>query len=835
LVDVLAALRWLAVLELMSLAGLPLARKVFARSAGRGYAFARPLALMLATYTVWLLGTFGFLRLRPTSLLFALALVFAIGRRWGGRLAFKKEDRRAVLRTEAVFLTAYVVAVWVRAYNPEIAATEKPMEFAFLNAILRSEGFPPHDPWLAGYALSYYYFGYLMMAALARLGAVSAARAFNLGIATLFALTVTGAYAIVRDMVAHRSKRATSTPAPTLVGIGGGVALAVMGNLEGFLEVLHSRGVGPASFWRWLDIKDLLEVPVPSPGSWVPQRYLWWWRASRVINDRLPSGEPVEVIDEFPAFSFVLGDMHPHVLALPFVLLAIALCFEWALRLRSEQKLAAHKPFLLLATVALGGLGFLNTWDWPIYLALFAAVTGLMRTTKTSWRWVSHTLGLAVAMAAGGFLAYLPFYLSFKSQAGGILPTLMVHTKLRQFIVMFGPFLFVAVFFVFSRFLSLGRLRSLRLAQIGRIVAWWVLLMVVPFLFLGVIGFGLVHLPAGQELAERLRSIAEVREAVGEGSSAQIVWTLLLRKVCSPWMLFLVTGTMAGGLAVLEAGFRARSAGLDVGTIGVPGANVEPQTQFGSPAHGEAQTRTLSADFATLLIVIGLALTWAVEFVYLRDYFGTRMNTVFKFYYQAWVLLAIGCSYGVYHLWGRLQGVGRWAFASCTLGLFLMGLVYFPLAVWTKTGGLSGEPTLDGTLYLKTAMPADYEAIRWLNENVRGAPVILEASGGSYTSFARFSANTGLPTLLGWDFHEIQWRGTMGFQERQADVRRLYVTRSWEEAEEIMDRYGVRYVCLGELERQAYGPRAGELLAQRLPVAYECQAGSAVVAIYERY
>ena len=104
---------------------------------------------------------------------------------------------------------------------------------------------------------------------------------------------------------------------PVLFGLLGGTALAVMGNLEGFLEVIHSRGLLPASFWRWLDIKDLLEAP--QPGPWMPERYLWWWRASRVINDRSPLGEPMEVIDEFPFFSFLLGDMHPHVLALPFV------------------------------------------------------------------------------------------------------------------------------------------------------------------------------------------------------------------------------------------------------------------------------------------------------------------------------------------------------------------------------------------------------------------------------------------------------------------------------------------------------------------------------------
>ncbi len=800
--DVLAALRWLLVLELAGLAGLPLARRLFRRLPGAGYAFARPLGLILGAYLLWILGVLQVLDVSAVSWLFCLALVFAVGWGIGGRPRLKVGERRAALAVEVVFIVAFLAAVVVRAYNPRIEGTEKPMEFAFLNAILRGGSVPPHDPWLSGYAISYYYLGYLLMAALARLAAVGAGTAFNLGIATLFALTVTGAFAIVRGLVSLSGKERSDRPAPTFFGGLAAMALAVMGNLAGFLEVLHSRGLGSAAFWRWLDIKDLLEAPVPGP--WLPDRYLWWWRASRVINDRSPLGDPIEVIDEFPFFSFLLGDMHPHVLALPFVLLAIAISVEWALRLRARPILGQHRQFLVVAALAIGSLGFLNTWDWPIYLVLFAGATWIGLRDSGQVRWTRLVIPPLV-LAAGALLAYFPFYLSFQSQASGVLPTLFVHTKLRQFLVMFGPFLFVAGAF------ALYSLWTHHRSATKTAVVSWAVLMLGPFLFLGFVALVTLALPQGREALGQLRGTNEVRQLLGEASSwPRLIAHLFIEKATSPWMLLVVTGIASAAVAVIWERRRPSEDGDPIadGRAGVAG------------------------DMALLMIAVGLVLTWAVEFVYLRDYFNVRMNTVFKFYYQAWILLALGSGFGAFFLWKRLRGVARFGFVLVSAALMLMGLVYPPLALWEKTGGFATSPTLDGTRYLAQSQPAEYQAIQWLQAHVVGTPVIAEASGGSYSPFGRVSSHTGLPTILGWDFHEVQWRGTGRFNERGEEVERLYTTGSWEEAEEILRRYDVQLVYVGSLERQAYGPDAGRLLALNLPVLFTAGSGEDLVTIY---
>ena len=842
--DILATLRWLLALELVGLAGLPLARRLFAHLPDRGHAFARPLALLLGCYVLWLLGIIGLLRVDATSFLFGLALVFGLGWALGGRLDTTREERRAVVQVELVFLASFLFGVVLRAYNPDIAATEKPMEFGFLNSILRDGNLPPHDPWLAGYAISYYYFGYVMVGALAKLSGVAAAQAFNLGIATLFALTVTGAFGLVRNLVAEHSQRELSSSVPTFFGALAGVSLSVMGNLEGFLEVLHARRLLPMSFWRWLDILDLSE-PIEAV-SWLPQRNWWWWRASRVITDRSPAGAHMETIDEFPGFSFLLGDMHPHVLALPFVLLAIAVSVEWALRLREEPRARSHGRFLVLAAVTMGGLGFLNTWDWPAYVVLFGVATWLALPEMAVRARLWQAVRLAALVAAAGFLAYLPFYLFFQSQAAGIAPTLFVHTKLRQFTVMFGPFLFVAVFFA-------GRaLLSQRPLPLRRGLLWWLLLFLTPFAFLSLISLGLLALPSGREVLAQLRGMAEVREIVGDRPWSQVIASLLVAKVSAPWMLLVVTGVMAAAIAVIEGPLprplpetRGGETGEHDGSplpSSVIGADtvVCPVASFPRFGKGDAPKRSdalasggLGESLSLAMIAIGLALTWAVEFIYLRDYFGTRMNTVFKFYYQAWVLLAIGCSFGAYHLWQGLCGWRRLALVLPAALLFVLGLLYPLLAAYAKTDGFRGPPTLDGTLYLRASAPADYAAIRWLNENVRGTPVILEAAGGSYSAFARISANTGLPTLIGWDFHEMQWRGSGRFQGRQEEVRLVYTSPAWAEVQAVLLRYDVHYVYVGPLELQTYGPRAGELLGGRLPLAFEATVGGQTARIYE--
>ena len=230
-----------------------------------------------------------------------------------------------------------------------------------------------------------------------------------------------------------------------------------------------------------------------------------------------------------------------------------------------------------------------------------------------------------------------------------------------------------------------------------------------------------------------------------------------------------------------------------------------------------------SSLFTFLLVFLGLGLTLSVEFLYLRDSFGVRMNTVFKFYFQAWILM--GCA-SAYTLWWLLNPgktvlniFSRSVFILGAIALIAAGMIYPLTASYARVDGLRGTPNLDGTSSLAQANPDDWAAINWLvtngmgvvnperaaqdtaNSGSWGLPVILEAPGRSYNYEGRISAFSGLPTLLGWAIHESQWRGNYDEQgRREPDIQTIYSTKSGDLALELLQRWQVKYVIVGPSE-----------------------------------
>ncbi|MGB9880671.1 MAG: DUF2298 domain-containing protein, partial [Anaerolineae bacterium] len=201
----------------------------------------------------------------------------------------------------------------------------------------------------------------------------------------------------------------------------------------------------------------------------------------------------------------------------------------------------------------------------------------------------------------------------------------------------------------------------------------------------------------------------------------------------------------------------------------------------------------------------------APEFIYLRDNFGTRMNTLFKFYFQTWVLWSLGGAFGV---WFLAQHAGRLA-RVLGVGLsavgFLLGGYYLIGSLPAKTGNFAGPPTLDGMAYFAATYPNDWAAIRWLQDNAPATAVLLEGSRGAYWiegRSSRFAMATGIPTLMGWANHEAQWRGNYFGQvaRRLQDIQTLYQTRDDLEARLLLERYHVDFVIVSDLERQWYRP-----------------------------
>ncbi len=813
---------WWALVTLAGVAAWPLTFKLLRGLPDRGYALARSAGLVLVGYAFWLLASLGLLHNTNGSIVLAALIVLAIGlllleRDAPARAAMRewfRDNWKYTVVVEALFLGLFVGWTVYRALTPSLTGTEKPMEEAFTSAIQRSATFPPNDPWLSGYSISYYYFGYVMAAALANLSGASSGVAFNLMIPLLFALTGTGVFGVVYNLLrarylGHRRKGAlhpTPRSIAVIFGVLGVIFVALLGNLHtALVEIPYETGsasAGYLQFWDEEQRETLKAVPAASLDNW---EFWWWFRASRVVRDRDLSGaaSAIQPIDEFPAFSFILADMHPHVLALPFAVLALAVALGRALSPDGPTRLEIG-----LYGVLFGALIFLNTWDGPIYMAVMLGAEGLRRLTHNAngrltgadWRAVAILGAWLVGLAA---VLYLPFLIGFRSQLGGILPNVIHPTRLHQFFLMFGPFLLILLFYLGVEIWRGQEEMNWRLALsvLGVALAGIVMLLVA----LGLVAWRLPEV--------RGAVYSTVEEA---GGADGLLGTLL--------------GIRLSGLPVLV---------LLLAMVGIVVARL-----FARPSIAEDETPySVPTGFVLVLIGAGAVLALLPDHVYLRDNFGTRINTVFKFYYQVWLVWGIASAYAAYTILADVEwqlrpgGVARAVFGGLLAILLAAGLTYPVLAIYTRTvveaGRLNSQIalTLDGGPSLATA--DDYAALRCLEDLVGDAPVTLvEAVGTAYRPDlgGRVSALTGIPTVLAWEGHERQWRGaTYGEAAgtRADDVARLYNDPSILALQGAVYRYGVDYIFVGSAEQNTFDSFGLAKFEANLTAV--CRSGGSVV------
>lgn len=825
----ISVLIWAVVIQLLGWAVFPIAFRFFRFLPDRGYSLSKVLGLLLWGYGFWLLASLQILSSSTASILlvfFGLAAFSLFGLLRNNKdefFSWLKTQRKYILSVEIVFLAAFGLWALLRSLNPAIEGTEKPMEMAFINAILRSEHFPPADPWLAGYSISYYYFGYVLVAMIIRLTGVSAGVGFNLAVALWFGLITISSYGLLYNLrvvkngwLSEAKERIKALAAPLMI--------LLVSNLEGLLEMLHQGGVfrgtsaegaGRSAFWGWLNIKELTGFP-SEPLNWVPVRPggIWWWRASRVIHDSNLAGSWEEVIHEFPLFSFHLADLHPHVLGIPFAILLIAIAFNLWLRLKDgwegfsrptvkewltkpassikDTRLAARlgEAWFLIPVIAFGGMAFLNTWDLPIYVALFVMIWQYADYSQNGWSisLIWNFIGLSIFYGIMAVLAYLPFYLGFSSQAGGVVPSMAFMTRGVYFWINFAPLLVPIFLFLFTsskdngkKALSAGIQTALLVGGILFVLSFslgWLAANLSPW-GIALSGSNETGVLAG--LGQTMKQGGDLFAAKqGFQSVGQLLTGSLFRRIQAPgtWMTLLVL------IAFSWATLRKKT--------DVPNEDAPRQDQT---------TKT----FVAIMILVAGVLVLVPEFFYLRDQFGTRMNTIFKFYYQAWIIWGVAAAYAWLELGDRLRGWSR-HFSLVLVNLLLIASLIYPY--WVIRGYFTQNQlnnlTLDGTIHLQRYQPAVWEAIEWLKAAPDGN--IVEAVGGSYSSYARFATHTGLPNVIGWPGHESQWRGPgySKFAGRPEDVKTIYQSRDWQRVKELLTKYDIRYVIVSDQEKATY-------------------------------
>ena len=686
-----AVLFWLLVVAL-GIAALPLAEVLFARLPSRGLVFARPLGLLLAAFPIWLLASLHVVPYgRATAAASALLLV-AVGavlfwRRGLGRVGRRVPGTSLWVAAELVFTVAFFGWTLLRSFEPTVWQTEKPMDMALVNVVNKSEHFPPHDPWHAGSDVNYYYLGHYLVAFLVRLTGVDPAVGFNLGVALFYALATSAVFGVAAVLY-EAARRSGDAPRRSLVlvGLTAAAFATLVGNIAGGVQLIDER--------------DRL-------GSYD------WWAPSRVIDG---------TANEFPLFSFLLADLHAHVMATPFALVVVAYAVQlgvhgppaWGRRI--WRRPVAE---LLLAALALGSLYALNSFDFPT-----ACVIGLgallLWALEAPGRW-RRAIVWGAAWLVAAVALFLPFWQAFEpptTSIGVVRDQLGFGNFVGDFLAIWGLFLWVVLALFASRF---------RLPV--RYLAW-----------------------AGSALLFALVLLAPSRQA-------GVALALLIAAVA-------VFATLGTG-------------------------------RFSQPYR-----------MLWLLAAVGLGLLASWELVYLRDAFeGTdsfRFNTVFKTGYQAWFLLAIVA--GVTLFWSArwLSRRVRIAWLGGVGVLCALALAYPVFAPYSRLLAFEQTPTLDGMRWLERTAPDDAAAIHWLRSSVDGPATVLEQVGPDFDpeGRGRVSTYTGLPTVIAWPGHEVQWGHDPG--PRADDVHEIYETTDLDVARRLLGRYDVRYVFVGSLERKDY-------------------------------
>jgi YYY domain-containing protein len=836
---VVSVVSWYLVLVVCGLAAFPLLFSLLPGLADRGYAVSKFMGMFLVGWVTWYLASAKIPVWWRGGIIAAMIALFLLGlvllwKRRSEFVEFIRKRWKLLLVIEVITLAAFLFFLFVRLQNPDLwhdsFGGEKPMNFAYFNAVLRSTIFPPYDPWYSGGFINYYYFGYVIVGVPTLLLQMMPSIAYNLILPTLFATAGIGAFAVAFSVVNALRERLSDgslrklgnpyvagvaalllavvlgnldTPRVALSGVASLGGYTRMENMQEFLAEEYTQANGqPPSDAAMLDIMqqarqnrvgDRLRYEAKTIGDIITALgrgvvalangnplYVsadrWFWAPSRVLSE-----QPVDsggAITEMPIFTFIYGDMHAHMISMPMQFFIFAFVLNEVLVAGNDKRSnLARWLALAVGAITVGMLRATNTWDWITYMIL-----GTAGVAFAWWlRWSEHKYLLPLnrrsvtdfVLRVGGFvamtfIAVLPFTTWYTSTYNRVLPWEGNRTPIWAYFDIHGLFLFL----VFSllvwetgRWLRSVKVRSLRgkfellLALVVIVVALLVAALILSMMSYQV---SLIALPL-------------------------LVWTVILF-------------------------FR--------------------------------QGQSRSMQFVMALTGLSLGLTLGVEYVVLDGDIG-RQNTVFKFYMQVWLMLSVVC--GAAFAW-LIRSMGQWrggirAAWLITLVVLVAVASLFPImasrgkSVYrmppapNEDGTTPDIPfTLDGAAFMQYArrfegddditavdpelvpfpLEEDYNMIRWLQENIEGTPTIIEGLGDDtqYRWNGRVSIYTGLPAVIGWNFHQRQQRTLepMGriVEMRNANVNAFYETHSIGAAWQILQFYGVDYVIVGRLEEAYY-------------------------------
>ena len=742
---------WYLILQIIGLVALPFTLRIFWRIPDKGYLVSKIVGLVLISVLTWIVVNLGIIHYGITAILISLCLLILLSvgiafQKYKDMYKWLKSNVKRLFLWEIILLGSFLFMIILRSYNPDLwhpfRGGEKPMDFAYLNAVIKSSIFPPYDPWYSGGYLNYYYFGQFMVSNLIRLSGVVPSVGYNLAVATFFSLTAVSVFSLISNLVyltiRSQGRLLWRSWIPWGIGIFGIFLVLISGNIDGLYQVIS----GIREYFQNGIIVDFD-----------------FWRSSRMMS---PNSQGFE-ITEFPFFTFLFSDLHAHMMVIPIVVTTYLLGTVYFLGIGKSGSTLTKVLQIILLGIFFGVIRVTNTWDYPtsvFFLALILCGGELFFGYGHPIKRVCRGLVVVTVVNVTSYIVFLPFHMNFELFNNGL-----EFSSYRTELWRFSGIHFLFLFVIFT----------------------WIIIKAQNYIYL-------------KALTGNFDNMSTKRFNIFRGAHFHVTFGFLLLVTTifipfswSTFLFILILGSFISFMFVIEYIYN-------VGT-----------------------SRYLFVF--VVMALTGLSLLAGVELLTVKGDIG-RMNTVFKFYLQAWTLLSISSTYFLWDIFRTHNIFNRlirniWVSVFCIV--VIAALIYPALSIPVRSKDrFNPIPlTLDGSKYMETAKCSincyksqekpfsinnDLKAIKWLQNNVSGSPVIVEGVTDLYMWGNRISVYTGLPAVIGWDWHQRQQR--VGYArevtQRGIEVEKFYSTPAIDTALSFLDKYDVKYVVVGDLERGIY-------------------------------
>ena len=728
---IIQVLFWLFIINFLGLISIPVFYKLFINFPDFGYGFYKFFGLVFYGFIIWILSSnkimeFMLFEMIILLLFFTLLSIVIFIFKRKEILFYFSNAKYQICVIEGIFLFSFIGFLLIRLLNPDLwhpyRGGEKPMDFAYLNAILRSTSFPPYDPWFSGYSLNYYYYGQYLVALLTKLSGIPSNISYNLAIPTFFSYSSILAFSFTSNL-SHLFRKAKGlsfewNKIPLLSGLSAIFFVLLFGNFDSILQI-NNILLGKQEFFDY-------------------------WRSTRIISS-VSSGLE---INEFPFFTFLFADMHAHLLSIPMLISLITISFLLYYENSSGSIRLKDIMILLFLSLLTGTIKATNSWDYP--LAILIVLSSIIM---------------------------LNYYGPGSNR-----------------LKFFKTILYFLFYFIFSKILFFNFDNSFIMPEFALTFSNWKtpFLSMIQILFLPIT---LVMLFAFLYVNNFRNKFKLLYPKFSITLNKQIIIFLAL------FLLGIILGTFHQFLTIF----------LFLIAILIVLAILFIKSKF-----FENDSKLFA--WISLLLFIGFAIPIFTELFVVKNDIN-RMNTFFKFNFQSWILLNLASSlllpFIIYEINNKFQKIIYIFIIVC---LTTIGMSYSIYSIKPRILDRFDNENydLDGIAYMSNnkysqkgnmiSLSDSYNAVKWINSNIEGNPVVLEHSTDLYSWSSRISIYTGLPTVLGWDWHQKQQRSldSNSVILRKKQIQEFYSTESFEYIQDFLDFYNVGMIIFGNVESQEF-------------------------------